>query len=92
MSHASRSIHGLVAFAVCASAAAIAAPAAPGAREPFLVPVSASATGFGPFVEQPGRNGVRPLVRAFGNPSSTVLARDTFTCTLRWTRLGVARS
>ena len=73
----------LVLAATCAPAAASAA------RAPFLVPVSATATGFGPFVEQPGRNGVRPLVQAFGDPSSTVLGRGGTTCTLRWSRLGI---
>jgi hypothetical protein len=79
------------ALAVVVAGAALAAtlaPAAGAARDPFLVPVSATATGFGPFVEKPGDNGVRPLVRAFGNPSSTVL-QNASSCVLRWTALGV---
>lgn len=79
----------LVLALVVVLAAAACAPAASAAREPFLVPVSAKATGFGPFVENLGRNGVRPLVRAFGNPSSTVLGKGGSSCTLRWTPLGI---
>ena len=71
------------------SCAALAAPATASARDPFIVPVGVTATGFGPYVEQPGRNGVAPLVRAFGDPSSTVLGRGGSTCTLRWTALGI---
>jgi hypothetical protein len=78
-----------VAVLECLASAAFCAPTASAARPPFLVPVSASATGFGPFVEQPGRNGVRPLVRAFGDPTSTRLDASGTSCTLRWTRLGV---
>ena len=72
----------------CAVLTATLAPVASGARDPFLVPVSATATGFGPFVERPGQNGVRPLVRAFGDPSSTVL-QNASSCVLRWTAIGV---
>src|SRR5215218_9953520 len=64
------------------------ATAANGARDPFVVPVSAGTTGFGPFVEKIGENGVCPLVRAFGNPSSTVL-QNASSCVLRWVALGV---
>jgi hypothetical protein len=84
-----RAVRPLLTALSCIVAAAACTAVAGAARDRFLVPVSAGATGFGAFVEQPGRNGVRPLVRAFGNPSSTVLAGDGLTCTLRWTRLGV---
>ena len=63
--------------------------AASAARDPFVVPVSVGFTGFGPFVERPGENGVRPLVRAFGNPSSTVLQRGGTSCVLRWSARGI---
>jgi hypothetical protein len=75
--------------ALAAAALLVSAAAAHAARAPFLVPVSAGATGFGPFVEKPGANGVRPLVRAFGNPSSTVLQDGGSVCILRWSALGI---
>ena len=87
----SRALRRRLALAVIVVGAVLAAtlaPAARAARDPFLVPVSAAATGFGPFVERPGENGVRPLVRAFGNPSSTVL-QNASSCVLRWTALGI---
>jgi hypothetical protein len=83
-----RSARQVVALLAAILLAAGFTSAARAVRDPFLVPVSARATGFGPFVEKPGRNSVRPLVRAFGNPSSTVLDSRS-SCTLRWSRLGV---
>jgi hypothetical protein len=88
MSTRARRRLALVVVAASAVLTATLVPAASAARDPFLVPVSATATGFGPFVERPGQNGVRPLVRAFGNPSSTVL-QNASSCVLRWRALGV---
>jgi len=78
----------LVAVVAYAAVATVLAPAAGAARDPFVVPVTAGKTGFGPFVEKPGSNGVRPLVRAFGDPSSTVL-QNASACVLRWSAPGI---
>ncbi|MEA2270034.1 MAG: hypothetical protein QOC64_2644 [Solirubrobacteraceae bacterium] len=84
-----RPLRSLLATLSCLLVGAVCVTAASAARDQFLVPVSAGATGFGPFVERPGENGVRPLVRAFANPSSTVLQRGGASCVLRWTPLGI---
>jgi len=62
---------------------------APGAaRDPFLVPVSAKATGFGPFREGAKATGAVALRTAFGQPTTKVRnSKDQ--CTYRWKAVGV---
>jgi hypothetical protein len=63
-----------------------AAPAV--SRDAFLVPVSASSTGFGPYGERPGTGARQQLRGVFGVPSG--VAREGKTgCLLRWPAIGV---
>ena len=65
-----------------------AAGAAAAARDPFLVPVSAQATGFGPFREGGTATSAAALRTAFGKPTATVRnSKDQ--CTIRWKAVGV---
>jgi hypothetical protein len=58
------------------------------ARDPFLVPVSEQATGFGPFRESGTATSAAALRAAFGKPTTTVRnSKDQ--CTLRWKAFGV---
>ena len=85
MSRFSRSAAFLGAALACL-ALAIAAAAA--TRDPFLVPVSEKATGFGPFREGGTQTSRAALRAAFGAPTGVV--RDTkHQCTLRWKAVGV---
>ena len=57
-------------------------------RDPFLVPVSQQATGFGPFREGGPQSSRAALRAAFG--SATGIVRDSKDqCTLRWKAVGV---
>ena len=70
-------------FSCLPTAAAVAA-----ARDPFLVPVSANATGFGPFREGGTASSAGALRAAFGKPTATVRnSKDQ--CTMRWKAVGV---
>jgi hypothetical protein len=73
----------VTALACLPVAAAVAA-----ARDPFLVPVSAQATGFGPFREGGTATSAVALRTAFGKPGTTVRnGKDQ--CTMRWKAVGV---
>ncbi len=68
----------------CVAAVGVAAAA----RDPFLVPVSAKATGFGPFREGGKATSAATLRKAFGKPTATVRnSKDG--CTMRWKAVGV---
>lgn len=58
------------------------------ARDPFLVPVSAKATGFGPFREGGTSTSAAALRAAFGRPTTTV-RNSADLCTQRWKAVGV---
>lgn len=74
----------LAAVLVSGSAAGVAAAA----RDPFLVPVSENATGFGPFREGGTRSSAAALRAAFGRPTA-VLRHGDARCTLRFRAVGV---
>jgi hypothetical protein len=57
-------------------------------RDPFLVPVSAKATGFGPFREGGASTSRVALTTAFGTPNQ-VVKNSKDQCTLRWKAVGV---
>ena len=57
-------------------------------RDPFLVPVSAKATGFGPFREGGSQTSRAALRAAFGKPTA-VVKNSSSQCTLRWKAVGV---
>jgi len=57
-------------------------------REPFLVPVSANATGFGPFREGGTQTSAAALRAAFGTPT-TIRKDSPSACTMRWKAVGV---
>ncbi len=62
--------------------------AAAAARDRFLVPVSAKATGFGPFREGGTATSAVALSTAFGRPTAKVRnSKDQ--CTYRWKAVGV---
>jgi hypothetical protein len=73
----------LAATLACVPAAALAA-----ARDPFLVPVSAKATGFGPFREGGTATSAAALRAAFGTPT-TIVRNGKDLCTMRWKAPGV---
>jgi hypothetical protein len=75
----------LLAVALACLPIAIAVAAA---RDPFLVPVSASATGFGPFSEGGSLSSRAALRAAFGMPTTT-LRNGKDQCTMRWKAVGV---
>jgi hypothetical protein len=58
------------------------------ARDPFLVPVSAKATGFGPFREGGSQTSATALRKAFGKPTS-IVKNSAGACTYRWKAVGV---
>ncbi len=58
------------------------------ARDPFLVPVSEKATGFGPFREGGTSTSRAALTKAFGTPNQ-VVRNSKDQCTLRWKAVGV---
>ena len=58
------------------------------ARDPFLVPVSEKATGFGPFREGGEQTSRAALTAAFGKPTG-VVRNNKDQCTLRWKAVGV---
>jgi hypothetical protein len=73
-----------VVVAICTAAVGTARAA----RDPFLVPVSAKATGFGPFREGGTATSAVALRAAFGTPTATVRnSKDQ--CTIRWKAVGV---
>ena len=78
-------------LATAAAAAALAClpagPAAAASRDPFLVPVSAAATGFGPFREGGTQSSASALRKAFGTPTGIV--KSSTRCTYRWKAVGV---
>lgn len=74
----------LTAALVCTGAACAMAAA----RNPFLVPVSAKATGFGPFREGGTSTSRAALTKAFGTPDQ-VAKNSKDQCTLRWKAVGV---
>src|SRR3954453_4066057 len=84
MSPFARTTSLLVAILACLPVAL----AAVGVRDPFLVPVSAKATGFGPFREGGSRTSAAALRAAFGTPT-TILANSASACTMRWKAVGV---
>lgn len=57
-------------------------------RDPFLVPVSENATGFGPFREGGTATSRAALRAAFGAPTTTV-RNSPSACTMRWKAVGV---
>ncbi len=73
----------VVATALACAAAGLAAP-----RDPFLVPVSAAATGFGPFREGGTQSSAAALRKAFGKPTA-VVKNSAQQCTYRWKAVGV---
>jgi hypothetical protein len=75
----------LLAFAL---AGLLAVTAWSAARDPFLVPVSAKATGFGPFREGGTQSSAAALRTAFGRPTTTV-KNNADLCTMRWKAVGV---
>jgi hypothetical protein len=72
--------------AVIGCVTAVGATAA--ARDPFLVPVTANATGFGPFREGGTSTSSAALRAAFGKPT-TVVKNSKDRCTMRWKAVGV---
>lgn len=85
----------MVSAAILATATAVAAlaclpaePAAAASRDPFLVPVSATATGFGPFREGGTPSSASALRTAFGTPTS-IVRNSAQACTYRWKAVGV---
>jgi len=79
----------ILATAVAAAAIAClpAGSAAAASRHPFLVPVSAAATGFGPFREGGTQSSASALRQAFGKP--TAIVKNSARCTYRWKAVGV---
>jgi hypothetical protein len=63
-------------------------PAAAASRDAFLVPVSAAATGFGPFREGGTQPSASALRKAFGKPTA-IVRNSAQLCTYRWRAIGV---
>jgi hypothetical protein len=80
-------LRSLAVTLVVLAVAAVATAAPHAARGKYVVPTSASQTGFGAFHEGQG-NDRRALRRAFGRPTSTN-AHGKDTCTIRWRHLGI---
>jgi hypothetical protein len=76
------------ALLVAAVAALPIAVAVAADRDPFLVPVSAKTTGFGPFREDNPPMNAAALRTAFGRPTSSV-KNNAQMCTFRWKAIGV---
>jgi hypothetical protein len=82
MKHVIRRTAVLAAALACVQVAGAVAAA----RDPFLVPVSERATGFGPFRE--GGPSAAALRAAFGKPTA-VVRNGKGQCTMRWKAVGV---
>jgi hypothetical protein len=78
----------VTAVTAAALACVPAGPAAAAPRDAFLVPVSAAATGFGPFREGATGSSAAALRRAFGTPT-TIAKNGAQRCTYRWKAVGV---
>ncbi len=82
----------VIILATAVAAAALTGPpagfAATASRDPFLVPVSAKSTGFGPFREGGTQSSASALRAAFGRPTA-IVKNSAHLCTYRWKAVGV---